>query len=44
VKANEQGCPNRAFIGCILQLKEEHIHFDRNIVRVILGIDSGILL
>ncbi|KAI6176411.1 hypothetical protein M3Y97_00795100 [Aphelenchoides bicaudatus] len=34
------GCPHRAFIGCILQLKEEHIQFDRNIVRVILGVNS----
>lgn len=37
---NSTGCPNRSFIGCILQLKEDHIQFDRNIVRVILGINS----
>ncbi|KAI6216591.1 hypothetical protein M3Y99_01811900 [Aphelenchoides fujianensis] len=33
-------CPNRAFLGCLLQLKEQNVQFDRNIVRSILSIDS----
>lgn len=33
VNGHNGGCPNRAFLGCILALKEEHVNFDRNIVR-----------
>uniref|UniRef100_A0A1I7SIX7 Secreted protein n=2 Tax=Bursaphelenchus xylophilus TaxID=6326 RepID=A0A1I7SIX7_BURXY len=39
-QGHPNGCPNRAFLGCILALKEDHIQFDRNIVRTILSIDS----
>jgi hypothetical protein len=37
---NSDGCPQQKFLGCFLQLKEENIQFDRNIVRIILSIDS----